>query len=150
MPIRHGLLALLARGPMHGYQLRAEFEAATGATWPLNIGQVYTTLVRLERDGLVEPVGESDGRAASPTGSPTPAGPRSRSGSTTPVARETGRATSWRSSSRWRSPRPASTSAQVVQAQRTATMRTLQELHAAQGERRPRWPTPPGCSCSTR
>jgi len=55
MPIRHGILALLERGPMYGYQLRVEFEAATGATWPLNIGQVYTTLSRLERDGLVAP-----------------------------------------------------------------------------------------------
>jgi DNA-binding PadR family transcriptional regulator len=53
MPIRRGLLSLLAREPMHGYQLRSEFDAATGATWPLNIGQVYTTLTRLERDGLV-------------------------------------------------------------------------------------------------
>jgi DNA-binding PadR family transcriptional regulator len=38
---------------MYGYQLRAEFERRTGATWPLNVGQVYTTLTRLERDGLV-------------------------------------------------------------------------------------------------
>jgi DNA-binding PadR family transcriptional regulator len=53
MAIREGLLALLERGPRHGYQLRAEFEASTGAAWPLNIGQVYTTLSRLERDGLV-------------------------------------------------------------------------------------------------
>jgi len=45
-----------------GYQLRSEFDAATGATWPLNIGQVYTTLSRLERDGFVEPVAETDGR----------------------------------------------------------------------------------------
>ncbi|MEV4176050.1 PadR family transcriptional regulator [Nonomuraea sp. NPDC049709] len=59
MSVRHGLLALLSRGPRHGYQLRVEFEASTGATWPLNIGQVYTTLSRLERDGLVRP-GESD------------------------------------------------------------------------------------------
>ena len=59
MSVRHGLLALLSRGPRHGYQLRVEFEASTGATWPLNIGQVYTTLARLERDGLVRP-GESD------------------------------------------------------------------------------------------
>jgi DNA-binding PadR family transcriptional regulator len=57
MPIRHGLLALLERGPMYGYQLRTEFEASTGATWPLNIGQVYTTLSRLERDGLVTHAG---------------------------------------------------------------------------------------------
>ncbi|WP_214107300.1 PadR family transcriptional regulator [Acrocarpospora catenulata] len=59
MSTRHGLLALLSRGPRYGYQLRVEFEASTGATWPLNIGQVYTTLSRLERDGLVKP-GESD------------------------------------------------------------------------------------------
>jgi DNA-binding PadR family transcriptional regulator len=60
MSIRHGLLALLERGPSHGYQLRAEFDAATGATWPLNVGQVYTTLDRLERDGLVVQDGEAD------------------------------------------------------------------------------------------
>jgi DNA-binding PadR family transcriptional regulator len=61
MPIRHGLLALLERGPSHGYQLRAEFDAATGATWPLNVGQVYTTLDRLARDGLVAHEGAPDG-----------------------------------------------------------------------------------------
>jgi DNA-binding PadR family transcriptional regulator len=66
MSIRHGLLALLERGPSHGYSLRAEFDAATGATWPLNVGQVYTTLDRLERDGLVAQEGEpdADGRIA--------------------------------------------------------------------------------------
>jgi len=58
MSIRQGLLALLQQGPMYGYQLRAEFESRTGGTWPLNVGQVYTTLSRLERDGLVEPAGE--------------------------------------------------------------------------------------------
>ncbi|MBO1415398.1 PadR family transcriptional regulator [Streptomyces sp. FH025] len=58
MSIRHGLLALLDQGPRYGYQLRTEFEARTGATWPLNVGQVYTTLSRLERDGLVEAAGE--------------------------------------------------------------------------------------------
>lgn len=61
MSIRHGLLALLERGPMYGYQLRSAFEESTGATWPLNIGQVYTTLSRLERDGLVRPLPSSDG-----------------------------------------------------------------------------------------
>ena len=60
MSIRQGLLALLEQGPMYGYQLRAEFESRTGATWPLNVGQVYTTLARLERDGLVEPAGDDD------------------------------------------------------------------------------------------
>jgi DNA-binding PadR family transcriptional regulator len=66
MSIRHGLLALLERGPRHGYQLRSEFDAATGATWPLNVGQVYTTLDRLARDGLVVQDGDpdADGRIA--------------------------------------------------------------------------------------
>ena len=58
MSVKQGLLALLKERPMYGYQLRTEFERRTGATWPLNVGQVYTTLGRLERDGLVEPAGE--------------------------------------------------------------------------------------------
>jgi DNA-binding PadR family transcriptional regulator len=63
MSVRQGLLALLAQQPMYGAQLRAEFEARTGGTWPLNVGQVYTTLARLERDGLVEAQGEdAEGR----------------------------------------------------------------------------------------
>src|SRR5689334_121126 len=60
--VRHGLLALLAEGPSYGYQLRTRLLARTGGTWPLNIGQVYTTLSRLERDGLVEATG-ADGQA---------------------------------------------------------------------------------------
>jgi DNA-binding PadR family transcriptional regulator len=52
--VRHALLALLSEGPKYGLQLRQEFEATTGEVWPLNVGQVYTTLQRLERDGLVE------------------------------------------------------------------------------------------------
>jgi DNA-binding PadR family transcriptional regulator len=62
MSVRHGLLALLERGARYGYQLRVEFEQTTGGTWPLNIGQVYTTLGRLERDGLVESLPEHDGQ----------------------------------------------------------------------------------------
>ncbi|MGW7200416.1 PadR family transcriptional regulator [Streptomyces chryseus] len=58
MSIRHGLLALLEHGPRYGSQLRTEFESRTGATWPLNVGQVYTTLGRLERDGMVVQDGE--------------------------------------------------------------------------------------------
>ena len=54
MSVRHALLALLSEGPKYGLQLRQEFEARTGEVWPLNVGQVYTTLQRLERDGLVE------------------------------------------------------------------------------------------------
>lgn len=60
MSVKLGLMALLADGERYGAQLRAEFEARTGGTWPLNIGQVYTTLTRLERDGLVAVAGPAD------------------------------------------------------------------------------------------
>jgi DNA-binding PadR family transcriptional regulator len=58
--VRHALLALLSEGPKYGLQLREEFEARTGEVWPLNVGQVYTTLQRLERDGLVESDDDAD------------------------------------------------------------------------------------------
>src|SRR3954454_4170482 len=51
MSVRHALLALLSEGPKYGLQLRDEFEMRTGEVWPLNVGQVYTTLQRLERAG---------------------------------------------------------------------------------------------------
>src|SRR4051812_6536069 len=54
MAVREGLLALLDRQETHGYQLKTDFEAATGGIWSLNVGQVYATLDRLARDGLVE------------------------------------------------------------------------------------------------
>ena len=54
MSVPHALLALLSDGPKYGLRLQNEFEARTGEVWPLNVGQVYTTLQRLERDGLVE------------------------------------------------------------------------------------------------
>jgi DNA-binding PadR family transcriptional regulator len=60
MSVRHALLALLSEGPKYGLQLREEFEARTGEVWPLNVGQVYTTLQRLERDGLVESDGDGE------------------------------------------------------------------------------------------
>jgi len=59
--VRHALLALLSEGPKYGLQLRQEFEARTGEVWPLNVGQVYTTLQRLERDGLVASEGGDEG-----------------------------------------------------------------------------------------
>jgi DNA-binding PadR family transcriptional regulator len=61
MSIRYALLALLSSGPKHGFQLAHDFEAGTGEMWPLNTGQVYTTLQRLERDGLVDANDDADG-----------------------------------------------------------------------------------------
>jgi DNA-binding PadR family transcriptional regulator len=126
MSIRHGLLALLHRGPMYGYQLRTSFEESTGGTWPLNIGQVYTTLSRLERDELVRSLPESDG------------------GQRPYEITDAGRAelTTWFATPISRTDRPRDELAiklalalttpgvdvpRIVQAQRTATMRTLQE-----------------------
>ena len=51
--LKYVLLALLAERPRHGYELKSAFDALLQGSWPLNIGQVYTTLGRLERDGLV-------------------------------------------------------------------------------------------------
>src|SRR3954447_18099870 len=61
MSVRHALLALLSEGPKYGLPLRYEFEARTGEVWPLNVGQVYTTLQRLESDGLVTSDGTDEG-----------------------------------------------------------------------------------------
>ena len=66
MSVRHALLALLSEGPKYGLQLREEFEERTGEVWPLNVGQVYTTLQRLERDGLV--ASDGDGQDGSQNG----------------------------------------------------------------------------------
>ena len=60
MSVRHAMLALLSEGPKYGLRLREEFEDRTGEVWPLNVGQVYTTLQRLERDGLVESDGNGE------------------------------------------------------------------------------------------
>ena len=63
MSVRHAVLALLSEGPKYGLRLQQEFEERTGEVWPLNVGQVYITLQRLERDGLVE---SDDEREAGP------------------------------------------------------------------------------------
>jgi DNA-binding PadR family transcriptional regulator len=62
MSVPRALLALLSEGPKYGLRLQTEFESRTGEVWPLNVGQVYTTLQRLERDGLV--ASEGDGERA--------------------------------------------------------------------------------------
>lgn len=127
MSVKYGMLALLAEGPAYGAQLRAQFEARTGGTWPLNVGQVYTTLGRLERDGLVEASEpDTEGRISyglTPDGAAATAGWWS-----TPVDRQN-------------SPRdelviklalavtaPGIDVPGVVQTQRTATVRQLRDL----------------------
>jgi DNA-binding PadR family transcriptional regulator len=113
--VRNGLLALLERGPMYGYQLRAEFEASTGATWPLNVGQVYTTLARLDRDGLVEATGEA-GRAEVVQWFATPVGGETRPRDELAIKLAMALTT------------PGIDTHRVIQTQRTATLRSLQDL----------------------
>lgn len=62
MSLKYGILGLLAEQPLHGYEVKTRYEALFGGTRELNIGQVYTTLQRLERDGLVDAVGERGDR----------------------------------------------------------------------------------------
>jgi DNA-binding PadR family transcriptional regulator len=60
MAIRDALLAILAQGPCYGNQLKHEYDRRTGGAWPLNVGQIYTTLDRLERDQLVVAASPND------------------------------------------------------------------------------------------
>jgi DNA-binding PadR family transcriptional regulator len=124
--VKHGLLALLERGPMYGYQLRSEFEASTGSTWPLNIGQVYTTLSRLERDGLVEAGDEEEGRV---TYRITDAG-RAEVAQwfSTPVNGESRPRDELAIKLAMALTTPGVDAHRVIQTQRTATLRSLQDL----------------------
>lgn len=60
MSVGMSLLAILESSPSYGLNLKKEFEARTGGIWPLNVGQVYTTLGRFQRDGLVEAQSEAE------------------------------------------------------------------------------------------
>lgn len=62
MSLKFGILGLLAEEALHGYEVKSRFETMLGGTWDVNIGQVYTTLQRLERDNLVETTGERGDR----------------------------------------------------------------------------------------
>ena len=129
MPIRHGLLALLERGPRHGYQLRGEFETSTGSSWPLNIGQVYTTLSRLERDGFVEAASDADGGDGRVTYRITEAGRAEMAAwFQTPLQREGRPRDELAIKLAMAVTTPGVDALRVIQTQRTATLRTLREL----------------------
>lgn len=55
MSVRHAVLGLLTQHPRHGYELRAAFEALVGGeeNWDVKPAQIYSTLTRLEKSGLV-------------------------------------------------------------------------------------------------
>lgn len=128
MSIKYGLLALLEREPMYGYQLRSEFERSTGATWPLNIGQVYTTLSRLHRDGLVEETGESDDQGKVVYRLTDAGRAELARWFTTPVTQDDRPRDELAIKVALAVTTPGVDARGVVQAQRTATVRHLQEL----------------------
>jgi len=136
MSIKQSLLALLEQRPMYGYQLRAEFESRTGATWPLNVGQVYTTLSRLERDGLVAPAGtDTDGHAVYRI---TDSG-RAEVADwfRTPVSRSSPPRDELAIKLAMAVTVPGVDVRAVVQAQRTATLRALQDYTRLKADARP-------------
>ena len=73
MSLKFGMLGLMAEAPLHGYEIKQRFEDLLGGTWEVNIGQIYQTLQRLDRDGLVEPTGDRGDRGRQAY-RPTPAG----------------------------------------------------------------------------
>ena len=127
MSIRQSVLALLAHQPMYGAQLKAEFEARTGNTWPLNVGQVYTTIARLERDGLVAPgAADEEGRIVYRL-----TGPGIREAArwwTDPVERDSAPRSELAIKLALAVTVPDVDVTAVVQVQRRATMRQLQDL----------------------
>ena len=126
MSVRHSLLALLGSGPMHGYGLKTEFEAATGDVWPLNVGQVYQTLGRLERDGLVAVDADVDGQKVYRI---TGAGrDELRRWFETPVAREVAPRQELAIKLVFAIRTGSADVADVLQRQRVATVRSLQEF----------------------
>jgi DNA-binding PadR family transcriptional regulator len=57
---KHGVLALLDGQARHGYEIKTTLETQTGGLWAVNVGQVYATVQRLVRDGLVEELEDVD------------------------------------------------------------------------------------------
>jgi DNA-binding PadR family transcriptional regulator len=132
MSVRYGLLTLLEQRPMHGYQLRQEFEASTGTTWPLNVGQVYSTLARLERDGLVTPVTDDGGDESQRVYAISPAGRAEvRSWFATPVRHQSPPRDELAIKLAMAVRTPGVEVRDVIQAQRVSTMRTMQDYTRA-------------------
>jgi len=60
--VPYSILGLLEPGARHGYDLKREYDAVFAYARPLKFGQLYATLTRLERDGLVSPAGDEPGK----------------------------------------------------------------------------------------
>jgi DNA-binding PadR family transcriptional regulator len=130
MSVRQSLLAILDQGACYGYQLRTEFDRRTGSTWPINVGQIYNTLDRLERDKLIRKADtDSDAEQHNTYFEITDAGRTEVAnwlGS--PVVRSTAARDELAIKLAIAVTLPGVDIATVIQVQRTATLETLQEL----------------------
>jgi DNA-binding PadR family transcriptional regulator len=128
MSVRLSLLAILDQGPCYGYQLRTEFDRRTGSSWPVNVGQIYNTLDRLERDKLIRK-SEVDTEQQNTHFEITDAGRTEvRDWLGSPVARSTATRDELAIKLAIAVTLPGVDIAKVIQVQRTATIETLQEL----------------------
>ncbi|WP_394289032.1 PadR family transcriptional regulator [Microbacterium sp.] len=130
MSVRQSLLAILNQGPCYGYQLRAEFDRRTGSTWPLNVGQIYNTLDRLERDGLVEK-GDVDEQGHVYWQITDAGSAEVRAWLGAPVERAQGTRDELAIKLAIAATLPGIDLAAVIQTQRSASLRQLQELNRA-------------------
>jgi DNA-binding PadR family transcriptional regulator len=136
MSVRQSLLAILDQGACYGYQLRAEFDRRTGGTSPLNVGQIYNTLERLERDGLVTK-GDTDAHGHVFYAITDAGRTEARDWLAAPVARATGTRDELPIKLALAATLPGVDVTAIVQTQRRASLAHLQELRRAQrsGER---------------
>lgn len=129
--VRFGLLAVFADGPKYRAQVGAEFESRTGGTWPLNVGQVYQTLDRLRRDGMLAPAGSDE--AGRDLLVMTDAGRQAlHSWFDTPLTREDRPRSELAIKLVMATTTPGQDVAAVVQRQRTETMRQLRDYTTLQ------------------
>jgi DNA-binding PadR family transcriptional regulator len=125
--VRQSLLAILDQGPCYGYQLRTEFDRRTGSTWPINVGQVYATLDRLERDGLVAKL-DAEGESQTYYEITDAGHTEVASWLGSPVIRTAAARDELAIKLAIAVTLPGVDIAHVIQVQRTSTLRTLQEL----------------------
>lgn len=127
MSVRQSLLAILDQGPCYGYQLRSEFDRRTGSTWPLNVGQIYNTLDRLERDGLVQKA-DLDGEGQIYYQITDGGSAEVATWLASPVVRSAAARDELAIKLAIAVTLPGVSIAEIIQVQRTSTLRTLQEL----------------------
>jgi DNA-binding PadR family transcriptional regulator len=126
--VRQSLLAILNQGPCYGYQLRTEFDRRTGSTWPINVGQIYNTLDRLERDKLIRRL-ETDADQQNTYFEITDAGRAEvENWLGSPVVRSTATRDELAIKLAVAVTLPGVDIARVIQIQRTSTLEVLQEL----------------------